>query len=94
MVRLKRALSSTAGMMNSWPSTNGLSNFQIDSVVSNNDKHSKSSFDRGEVLLDRKTTGAAPKVQSDRHDWWGDEQNGGRFVHVFRKRRDRGEVRL
>ena len=40
MVRLKRALSSTAGMMNSWPSTNGLSNFQIDSVVSNNDKHS------------------------------------------------------
>ena len=27
-------------MMNSWPSTNGLSNFQIDSVVSNNDKHS------------------------------------------------------
>jgi hypothetical protein len=54
----------------------------------------ESSFDRGEVLLDRKTTGAAPKVQSDRHDWWGDEQNGGRFVHVSRKRRDRGEVRL
>jgi hypothetical protein len=43
MVRLKRALSSTAGMMNSWPSTNGLSNFQIDSVVSNtgNDTHAK-----------------------------------------------------
>ena len=28
MVRLKKALSSTAGMMNSWPSTNGLSNFR------------------------------------------------------------------
>ena len=39
MVRLKRALSSTAGMMNSWPSTNGLSNFQIDSVSNTgNDK--------------------------------------------------------
>jgi hypothetical protein len=36
MVRLKRALSSTAGVAalnNSWPSTNGLSNFQIDDNV-------------------------------------------------------------
>ena len=40
MVRLKRASSSTAGMMNAWPSTNGLSNFQIDSV-SNTDKQAK-----------------------------------------------------
>lgn len=35
MVRLKRALSSTAGVAalnNSWPSTNGLSNFQINNV--------------------------------------------------------------
>lgn len=36
MVRLKRALSSNAGVAalnNSWPSTNGLSNFQIDDNV-------------------------------------------------------------
>ena len=46
MVRLKRALSSTAGVAalnNSWPSTNGLSNFQIDF---DNDKKKKSIAER------------------------------------------------